>query len=79
MKLTQLLPDLQKRVFVLGVLSEPEKLKTALNQMTYEEIGKALANDCYYNTSELWGHELLKHNKPELARMIDSVKPFLFD
>ncbi|NEP12719.1 MAG: hypothetical protein F6K14_21425 [Symploca sp. SIO2C1] len=75
---SQIPDDLKDRVFVLGVLSEPEKLRTGIKK-TFEEIGEALANDCYDNTNELWGHELLKHNKTELERMIDYVKPFLFD
>jgi len=69
--------DLQARVFVLGVLSEPENLKTAINK-NFEEIGEALAKDCPDHTNELWGHTLLKHNKGELDRMASSVKPFLF-
>jgi hypothetical protein len=61
----------------LGVQSEPEKLKTATKK-SFEKIGEALAKDCAENTNELWGHELLKHNKIELDRMILLVKPFLF-
>ena len=71
-------PDLKARVFVLGVLSEPRNLKTALNQKSYEEIGKALAKDCSDHRHELWGHDLLKHNKAELDRMPLSVKQLLF-
>jgi len=69
--------DLKARVFVLGVLSEPENLRTDINK-TFEEIGEAMAKDCSDNTNELWGHHLLKHNKRELDRMASSVKPFLF-
>jgi hypothetical protein len=69
--------DLEARVFVLGVLSEPENLRTDIKK-TFEEIGEALAKDCSDNTNELWGHNLLKHNKGELDRMASSVKPFLF-
>jgi len=69
--------DLKARVFVLGVLSEPENLRTDIKK-TFEEIGEALAKDCSDNTNELWGHTLLKHNKGELDRMASSVKPFLF-
>lgn len=69
--------DLKARVFVLGVLSEPENLKRESNK-TFEEIGEALAKDCSNNKNELWGHNLLKHNKPELDRMATLVKPFLF-
>lgn len=69
--------DLKQRVFVLGVQSNPEDLKRD-TQKTFEEIGEALAKDCSDNKNELWGHDLLKHNKNELDRMILSVKPFLF-
>lgn len=69
--------DLKARVFVLGVLSEPENLRTDIKK-NFEEIGEALAKDCSDNTNELWGHNLLKHNKRELDRMALSVKPFLF-
>jgi hypothetical protein len=74
----QIPDDLESRVFVLGVLSEPESLRRDINK-DFENIGKALAKDCSDNTNELWGHTLLKHNKIELDRMILSVKPFLFN
>lgn len=70
--------DLENRVFVLGVLSEPEKLRSDIRK-NFENIGETLAHDCSNNTNELWGHDLLKHNKTELDRMILSVKPFLFN
>ena len=73
----QIPDDLKARVFVLGVLSEPENLKTEINKK-FEQIGEDLAKDCPDNTNELWGHTLLKHNKGELARLASSVKPFLF-
>ena len=69
---------LEKRVFVLGVLSEPEKLRTDIKN-NFENIGESLAKDCSDNTNELWGHALLKHNKEELDRMIQYVKPWLFN
>lgn len=74
----QIPDDLENRVFVLGVLSEPESLRRDINK-DFENIGKALAKDCSDNTNELWGHTLLKHNKIELDRIILSVKPFLFN
>jgi hypothetical protein len=73
----QIPEELKARVFVLGVLSEPENLRTDINK-DFEQIGEALAKDCPDNTNELWGHNLLKHNKGELERMASSVKPFLF-
>jgi len=69
--------DVKDRVFVLGVLSEPEELKRDTGK-SFEDIGKILAKDCSENTNELWKHDLLKHNETELERMILSVKPFLF-
>ncbi len=69
--------DLKNRVFVLGVLSEPEELRSILRK-SFEEIGETLSTDCSDNTDALWKHDLLKHNETELARMIPSVKPFLF-
>ncbi len=73
----QIPEDLNDRVFILGVLSEPEDLKRNLRK-SFEEIGETLATDCSDHTDELWNHDLLKHNKTELDRMISSVKPFLF-
>lgn len=63
------------RVLVLGVLSEPEKLKGSIG-MRYEDIGRSLSQDCCTRT--IWGHALLKHNNNELYRMIPIVKQFLF-
>ena len=69
--------DLKDRVFVLGVLSEPENLKREINK-TFEEIGDFLAKDCPDNKNELWGHDLLRHNGTELDLIIPLVQPFLF-
>lgn len=71
--------DLTERVFVLGTFSNPEKLKTTLKlSLSFEEIGETLAQECADQRNELWGHALLKHNQPELERMIKWVKPWLF-
>ncbi len=69
--------DLTDRVFILGVLSEPQRLSSDTH-LHFEAIGQALAQDCCNNTNILWGHDLLKHNKTELQRMVTFVKPFLF-
>ncbi len=72
--------DLKERVFILGSISEPEELKNRFNPVkSYEEIGKALAQDCVDGTNHTWDHELLRHNEGEIQRMIGSVKPFLFN
>jgi len=60
----QIPDELKARVFVLGTQSEPEKLKKHIaNGKTFEEIGKALAEDCVNETDKIWGHALLKHNR----------------
>ena len=75
--------NLRNRVFILGVKIEPRDLKKDVLKnfqgiKSFEDIGEALAKECAENNNELWGHHLLIHNKPELERMILSVKPFLF-
>jgi hypothetical protein len=64
---------LSDRVFVLGVLTEPEDLRAG----RLEEVGAALARDCRDGTSHMWDHALLKHNESEVARL-KRVRPFLF-
>ena len=68
--------DVSERVFIVGVLSEPEALRAALGP--YEEIGSALARDCRDGSDETWGHQLLQHNSTELARLRRHVRPILF-
>lgn len=69
---------LAERVFILGVLSEPEDLRASIRK-SFEEIGKTLAQDCLEGTRTMWDHPLLKHNESELNRMAENVRPFLFD
>lgn len=61
-------PDLIDRVFVLGVLSEPEILSKLVGQ-TEEEMGEQLAEACMNGVDGLWSDPLLKHNGGELKRM----------
>jgi len=68
---------LAERVFILGAFSTPEALKTA-NLGSYTEIGRALAKDCREGTETIWGHDLLRHNGPELQRLLLYVRPILF-
>lgn len=70
--------DIKNRVFVLGVQSEPEKLRAATRK-SFEEIGEALAEECANNQNIFWSHDLLRHNQNELMRLISNVKPFLFN
>jgi hypothetical protein len=68
---------LAERVFVLGALTTPEALKQA-GLGSYERIGRAMAKDCREGTDTIWGHDLLKHNAPELERLLQHVRPILF-
>jgi hypothetical protein len=65
------------RVFVLGVLSKPEKLKS-VGLGAYEEIGSRMARDCREASDTVWSHELLAHNADELQRLRECVRPILF-
>ena len=69
--------DLKDRVFVIGAKQRPEDLKRELGK-SFEDIGMALANDCYAGTEAVWTHEHLKHNDADRQRLIDIVKPILF-
>jgi hypothetical protein len=68
---------LRERVFLLGALRNPEELRTA-GLGSYESIGLAMAKDCREGTTTIWGHELLRHNASELARLRNRVWPILF-
>jgi hypothetical protein len=65
------------RVFVLGVWTDPEELKSKLGR-PYEAIGKDLAKDCREETDTTWEHDLLRHNSTAIDRLRDRVRPFLF-
>lgn len=69
--------DLTDRVFVIGASETPEELRAALNR-SFETIGRDLAEDCFANTRNVWGHAQLQHNNPDCQRLIQIVKPFLF-
>ena len=68
--------DLRERVFVLGTLTEPERLRADLG--SYETIGLSLAKDCREHTNSVWNHRLLINNASELQRLKRHVTPFLF-
>lgn len=68
--------DLRERVFVLGAFNEPEDLRRPLG--SYETIGKGLGEDCVRGTDSTWGHELLRHNADEVARVRLKLRPILF-
>ncbi len=68
---------LSDRVFVLGVLTQPEKLKSA-GLGTYEIIGREIATECREDADAMWSHELLRHNAREVARLRQHVRQILF-
>ena len=69
--------QLIERVFILGAWTNPEELRRAV-VLSYEEIGLALARDCREETEGTWGHNLLRHNAPELGRLRPRLCPVLF-
>src|SRR5438105_3277386 len=71
-------PRLADRVFVLGALSKPERLRSA-GLGSYEEIGSKMARDCREGSNTTWGHELLRHNANELTRLREHVCSILFE
>lgn len=68
--------DLHDRVFILGVLSEPEELRNEMG--SYEKIGIAIARDCREKTNDIWQHRLLMHNMAEVGRLGDQIHPILY-
>lgn len=69
--------DVRDRVFLLGTQGEPEPLRKQCGD-SLENIGKALAAECYRDETSLWHHPLLAHNAAERARLNTKVKSILF-
>lgn len=69
--------DLKSRIFVIGARTEPETLRQA-GLGTFEAIGRRLAVECRDGESRLSAHDLLKHNRPELARLGAAVFAIVF-
>jgi len=70
--------NLKDQGFVLGSKDEPERLKKLFKKAFLEDIGTALAEECYQDSLVLWGHEHLMHNETERLRIARLLKPFLF-
>lgn len=69
----QFIPDnLRERVFVLGCLSEPEKIWSETG-MSKEKLGVALAEACSRGEAGEWENDILAHNQKELERMNNSI------
>jgi hypothetical protein len=75
---SQIPEEYASRVFVLGIASESEDLKRQL-ALSFQEIGKRLAEDCRTTKNDCWGHALLQANQQELNRLREHVSPFLFE
>jgi hypothetical protein len=69
--------ELKDRVFVIGSIDKPERLTKAIG-ISAEKLGKKLAEECDLGKYELWQHEHLSHNEPEVRRLQQLVKHFLF-
>lgn len=69
--------DVQDRVFLLGTQSEPEPLRKQCGD-SLENIGRALAAECFQDETNLWAHSLLAHNAAERGRLNTKVKSILF-
>ena len=67
---------LRDRVFILGVLSEPEALKSELG--SFESIGLSIARGCREGSTAFWEHPLLRHNGAEINRLNKIARPILF-
>jgi hypothetical protein len=68
--------NLRERVFVLGCLSEPERIREVTG-MTKEQLGEALAEACVCGQGDVWNSEMLLHNETELERMKRTICPHL--
>lgn len=70
--------DIKNRVYILGAKKEPKNLKNSLKK-NLETIGKDIAAECENNSHDWLTDEMLKHNKAEIIRLEQDVKPFLFE
>jgi hypothetical protein len=70
--------DVRDRVYLLGTQDEPEPLRKDCGA-SLEKIGEQLGQACATGEPGLWTHVMLAHNQAELNRLIQSVKPFLFN
>ena len=69
--------NLRDRVFILGTLREPENFKESV-RLSFEKIGRKLADECFCDEFEIWNHEDLIHIKDEVRRAKSTLRPILF-
>jgi len=74
----QQIPDnIRDRVFIIGSIDEPETIKQDLHE-SLEQIGWLLATGCSNETYSLWHTPHFEHNASELAKLIVTVRPIVF-
>lgn len=64
--------NLRERVFVMGCLDEPERVRSAIGK-SKEELGELLAEACFRGHGEVWQNAMLAHNQEELERMKSTI------
>lgn len=69
--------EARSRAFVIGPHDKPETLRKSLGK-GYEDIGRALADDCAGDRTDTWDHEQLRHNESDRVRLYATVRDFLF-
>ncbi len=68
--------NMRSRVYVMGCLSEPEKIRAA-TRMSKSQLGEAIAEACLRGNEDLWKTDILAHNRAELERMKSSICPHI--
>ena len=76
--MSQVPEGVRDRVFVIGVLSNPEDLKRSLNK-NFEQIGSQIAEGCKDSSIDFWQHDLLVHNIEEIRRLSGAVRDIFFN
>jgi hypothetical protein len=66
------------RVFVIGVLTEPEKLRNVTG-MKFEQLGSQIGEGCKGSNIGFWQHDLLVHNIEEIRRLSGAVRDIFFN
>jgi hypothetical protein len=76
--MSQVPEGVRDRVFVIGVLSNPEDLKRSLNK-NFEQIGSQIAEGCKDSSIDFWQHDLLVHNIEEIRRLSGAFRDIFFN
>ncbi len=76
-KLQEIPNGVRERVFLLGTLNNPEKLKASAG-LHFESLGEKLAQECCDANFELWNNEQLVFLKDEVLRAKEELWTVLF-